>query len=137
MEKKAIMSDTQLPDTLRGELASMMRAMEAKYGATTTRLGVHIENLATVCAMMAQSGGFNGDERERAWKHSRDVCGEIIRDLGRVWNVDPEDAFKVAGALKEFSERAGAELLGENIPESVADEATQVLLRASTSGLPN
>lgn len=128
-----VFTDGQLPAPMQADMNALMSAMAKRYGPAATRMGIHIENLATVCAMLAQSGAMDDATREKAWHNAKDVCGAVILDLGRASNVDAESAFAVARALKEHSQHISDELCGEELPQETAAAAAQVMARAAAN----
>jgi hypothetical protein len=127
-----IHTDSQLPAPLQAELATLMRALESRYGPAAVRIGTHIENLAQVCSMIQHGGDLDADTRDKAYQYARSACGEVILELGRMSGATPEDAFAVATALHDYTRHAGDEMLGESaMPAPVAEEAAQVMARAA------
>lgn len=132
MAPKQIRSDT-LPQALQAELATMMQAMETKYGPAATALGMHIENLANLCALVRRND-MSDDDRAVAWENGRAICGAVIRDLGQALDVNPAHAFAVAQALGEYTLNAESELYGEReVPAPVVDAALAVLKKAAAA----
>jgi hypothetical protein len=103
--------------------------MAQKYGADAVRVGVHIENLANLTAMVRRSD-LTPQERETAWENARMVCGAAVRELGEALNVSPEACFAVANSLQEYGMRAEEEMVGSPVPSTVADEAMAAIRQA-------
>lgn len=123
----------ELPQNLQAELTALMQAMAAKYGTAATALGMHIENLANLCALVRRND-MSDDERAMAWENGRAICGAVVRDLGQALDVDPVHAFAVAQALGEYALNAESELCGEReVPAPVVDAALAVLKKAAAA----
>jgi hypothetical protein len=123
-EMKQIYAAENLPDALRAELAALLDAMKAKYGPAAVRLGVHIENMATVINMVG-SNDLTPEQRKIGRDHAAGVLGSLIKDLGTAARIDPEGAFAVAKALQEYSRHVESEMLGEQpaSAEAIAETA--------------
>lgn len=127
MEQKL---SSELPQALQNELKATITALEKKYGANAVMVGTFIENLSNMCVLLSRMD-LTGAQRETAFRMSRQVCGDVIRALGELSNVKPNDAFAVAEALQDYSRHAEAELCGVTVPEPVMAEAADVIAKAA------
>jgi hypothetical protein len=126
---KQIRSD-DLPQGLKAGLAALLAAMKAKYGEHAVCVGVHIENLANLVGVLGRET-LTDEERAQVRNHAGTVCNDVLQDLGRALNVDPQHAFAVARSLQEYGQHAEVELCGEeNIPAPVADAALAAIRKA-------
>ena len=127
--KKVLVADT-LPQGMQDELGALLKALEAKYGAHAVTVGVNMENLATLVAMIG-SGDVTASDRAHAAKSAAHICNDVICTLGEAMNVKPEAAFAVAQALADHSHHINEELCGEaTMPGTVTAEADAVIAKA-------
>jgi hypothetical protein len=125
--KKVLVADS-LPQGMQEELASMIHAMEKKYGKAAVTVGMHVENLSTLVTMIASD---DLEDRAGAVKAASRICNEVICSLGMALDANPEHVFAVAEALQEQTRHLNAELLGEQPhAAAVTAEADAAIARA-------
>lgn len=127
--KRLITRSDALPQHMQDELASMGAALDKKYGPTAHMVGTMLENLAQVCAMV-RANNMTDEQRVQAWERSKDVCNEVIRTFGRLFNLEPEHVVAVANAYRDFSHRVEEELLGAEILDETKGEAAAAIAKA-------
>jgi hypothetical protein len=122
--KKVLVADS-LPQGMQEELASMIHAMEKKYGKAAVTV---VENLGTLVTMLASN---DLEDRAGAVKAASRICNEVICSLGMALDANPEHVFAVAEALQEQTRHLNAELLGEQPhAAAVTAEADAAIARA-------
>jgi hypothetical protein len=131
MAKKIIMRSDALPQHLQAELATMETALVKRYGTAAHMVGTMMENLAQVCGMVRSE--LSPEERMAAFERSREACGEVLRVLGHVLNVEHSHAIAVAQAYQDIGKRIEEELFGADTAlASVEGEAAAVIAKART-----
>lgn len=129
MKPKIILRSDALPEHLQKEIGALQKALFTKYGAAACIAGTTLENLTQVCSMIRAD--LTETQKIDAYNRAREVCADVMKLLGRLLHVEPDEAIAVADSFREFTSRIEEELLGAEILQGTASAAQEAIAKAA------